>query len=183
MRSLIQRARVSFCRSDGDNTFEQISASRRLCIGPLAILLLAGCGGHSRKLGDGQWYGKVVSVDVARRRLKFAPTCNLAAGRWVAVSNRVAMTIPLARHPDLTIYFRPNGSASAGHAQSVGLHRLADVVAHGRLPDFPPGWFVTTRGGAAASIAEDSGLRSSGSADKRTFACVWSKQAEAFVSS
>jgi hypothetical protein len=104
------------------------------------------------------------------------------SGRWVAVSNRARVTLALAGHPDLEIYFRPSGDASAGHGQRADLRHFADVVTNGRLPDFPPGWFVTVRGGAAASVAEDSGIRSTGKADKRTFACVWSDETQAFVS-
>ena len=156
---------------------------RRLTLASLVAALLAGCGGHSRKLGDGEWYGKVVSVDVAHRRLDFAPACNLKeSGRWAAVPNRARVTIALAGHPDLEIYFRPSGDASAAHGQSADLRQLADIVAHRRLPDFPPGWFVTVRGGTTVSVAEDSGIRSSGKADKRTFACVWSGQTQASVS-
>ena len=156
---------------------------RRLSLAALVAALLAGCGGHSRKLNDGHWYGKLVSVDVAHRRLDFAPACNLTeSGRWVAVSNRARVTLALAGHPDLEIYFRPSGDASAGHGQRADLRHFADVVTNGRLPDFPPGWFVTVRGGAAASVAEDSGIRSTGKADKRTFACVWSDETQAFVS-
>jgi hypothetical protein len=150
----------------------------------LVASLVSGCRGHSRRLGDGQWYGKLIAVNVAHRRLTFAPACSLnESGRWIVVpaSSRVQDTATIA-HPDLEIYFRPSGSVVAGHGQGVHLAQLAPVASHGQRPDFPPGWFVTVRDGAAVSVYEDSGIRSSGEADKRTFACVWSPSTQAFVS-
>lgn len=158
---------------------------RTLPLVALVAPLVAGCGGHSGRLGDGQWYGKLVSVDVAHQRLTFASACNLnESGRWMSVTghNRAEVVVALAPHSELEIYFRPSGDAAAGHGQRADLAQLADVALRGRLPDFPPGWFVTLRDGAAVSVAEDSGIRSSGKADKRTFACVWSARTRAFVS-
>jgi hypothetical protein len=155
---------------------------RTIGIAVLAAALLAGCGGSSPKLGDGRWYGKLISVDVPGRRLELAPACRLArSGRWVARGAEARFTIGLAAHPALIVYYRPGGKVSAGHGQSASLGQLARIAARGRLPDFPPGWFVTIRNGAVASVAEDSGLRSSGKADRRTFACVWSRRTQAFV--
>jgi hypothetical protein len=156
--------------------------TRLISLAVVTAALLAGCGGSSRTLGDGQWFGKLVSVDVADRRLEFAPACDLnRSGRWVAARQKGRATIGLSAHPDLEIYFRPNGEVSAGHGESAGVRQLAQVAAHGRLPDFPPGWFVTVRSGAVTSVVEDSGLRSSGKADKRANACVWSRRTRAFV--
>jgi hypothetical protein len=157
---------------------------RRLTLGVLVAAVLAACGAHSRGLSDGQYYGKLVSVDIAHRRLNFAPACNLnASGRWatVATSSRTPITLDIAAHPDLEIYLRPSGNVATGHVQGADLRQLADVAAHGRLPDFPPGWFLTVRNSTAVSVAEDSGIRSSGNADKRTFACVWSDRTQTFV--
>jgi hypothetical protein len=138
---------------------------------------------RSRRLADGQWYGKLVAVDVGHRKLTFAPACRLSSERWTAVADgsREQFTATVVRHPDLEIYYRPS-NAAAGHVQSADLALLADVASHGRFPDSPPGWFVTMRGGAAVSVQEDSGIRSSGEADRRTFACVWSCGTQAFVS-
>jgi hypothetical protein len=156
---------------------------RSLTLAALSTALLAGCGGHARKLGDGQWYGKIESVDVAHRRLDFAPACHRnESGSWGSAPDGARVTIALAGHPNLEIYVRPGGDASAGHEQSADLRRIADVVAHGHLPSFPPGWFVAVRGGTPVSVAEDSGVRSSGKPDERTFACVWSRKTQAFVS-
>src|ERR671936_245057 len=93
---------------------------RQLVLVSFLAALLAGCGGaRSTILGDGSWYGKVVSVDVARRTMMFTPACRLSAGRWIAVpaSNRVPKTVALARSADLEIYFRPGGDLAAGHGQ------------------------------------------------------------------
>jgi glycosyltransferase involved in cell wall biosynthesis len=147
----------------------------------LLAALLAGCGGSSRRLGDGQWYRKLVTVDVAHWRMKFAPACIVRAGRWVAADGREPMTVGVTAHPSLAIYFRPNGDASEGHGQPADMRLLAGAVAEGPDADSPPGWFVRVRRGSVVSVAQDSGLRSAGKADKRTFACVWSKRTQAFV--
>jgi hypothetical protein len=126
-----------------------------------------------------------VTVNVPHRQLTFAPACTLGkSGRWIAVpeGSRDQVTAPISPHPDLAIYYRPNGNAAQGHGQSVGLTKLADVALHGRLPHFPPGWFVTVRDRTVVSVEEDSGIRSSGKADRQTFACVWSSSTQAFVS-
>lgn len=160
-----------------------MSSTRILALALGIAAVLAGCGGSSPKLGDGQWYGKLVSVDVAKQELEFAPACHLnRSGRWVVGGAEEPFTVGLAAHPSLAVYFRPGGEASQGHGQSADLPQLARIAAHGRLPDFPPGWFVTVRGGEVASVVEDSGIQSSGAADRRTFACVWSKRTRAFVS-
>ncbi len=144
-----------------------MSSTRLIGLAVVTAALLAGCGGSSPKLGDGRWFGKLVSVDVADRRLEFAPACRLSrSGRWVPGGGEARFTTALAAHPDLEIYFRPNGEVSAGHGESAGLRQLAQIAAHGRLPEFPPGWFVTVRSGAVTSVAEDSSLRSTGKADK-----------------
>jgi hypothetical protein len=150
----------------------------------IALVLAAGCGGGSRRLEDGQWYGKLVTVNVAQRKVTFAPACRFKAPRWSAVPTRgrVRFTVSLAPDPDLAIYVRPSGSAGAGHGQPTNLAQLADVVLHGHLPDSPPGWFVTARDGTAVSVHEDSGTRSTGSRDRRTFACVWRRSTQRFVS-
>jgi hypothetical protein len=150
----------------------------------LVASLATGCGGTPRQLDDGSWYGKVVTVDVEQRTLTFAPACRLgASGRWIAVpaKRRAPVVVPLSRRADLQIYYRPSGNAAEGHSQSADLKRFADVARSGRPPDFPPGWFVSVRDGAAVSAEEDSGITSSGKADRRTFACVWSGDTQAFV--
>jgi hypothetical protein len=159
---------------------------RRALIVLAVVLVLAapGCGGHSRPLADGEWYGKLSAVNVAHRALSFAPACSLdRSGRWIAVADRSAdpITVGIAPKADLEVYFRPNGETAAGHAQPAGLRLLADVASHGRNPNSPPGWFVSARDGVAVSVQEDSGIRSSGKADKQTFACVWSASTQAFV--
>src|SRR2546430_17193902 len=132
---------------------------------PLVVyvaVLAAGCGGHRTSLGDGSWYGKVVAVDAQRRSVTFAPACGLSdRERWTAAATRTPVTLALAPHADLEIYYRPNGSVAAGHEQPLGLRQFKDVAEKGTLPDLPPGWFVTLSRHTATSIAEDSGLRSS----------------------
>ena len=63
------------------------------------------------------------------------------------------MAIPLIvriyRRADLSISFRPSGRPEAGHFQTASLAMLKDIAEHGRLPDFPPGWWVTVEGGKA----------------------------------
>ena len=156
-------------------------SSMRTGLAVVTVALLAGCGGSLRTLGDGQWYGKLVSVDVAGRRLEFAPACRSRSNRWVAGGGEQRFTVGLAAHPGVFVYYRPNGEVSAGHGQSAGLRQLAQIAAHGRLPDFPSGWYVTVRRGVVAFVAEDSGLRSSGKSDRRNNACVWSRRTQAFV--
>ena len=152
-----------------------MSSSRRIGLTLVAAALLSGCGGNSGALGDGQWFGKLVSVDVSNRRLEFAPVCRLMrAGRWTAQRGHAAFAVGLAAHPSLEIYYRPGGKVSAGHAQYADLGRLARIAAGGRLPDFPPGWFIAVRGGRVAAVAEDSGLREFSPAVKRKLACVLS---------
>jgi hypothetical protein len=152
----------------------------------LTASLATGCGGGTRRVGDGSWYGKVVKVDVAQRTLTFAPACRFSrSGRWIAVPapSRVPAAVPLSSRADLEIYYRPKGKGAKGHGQSADLTQLADVVRRGHLPASPPGWFVRVRNRVAVSVDEDSGIRSSGKADRRTFACVWSRSTQAFVSS
>jgi hypothetical protein len=117
--------------------------------------------------------------------MTFAPACRLSkSGRWIAVpaTSRVPVVVPLSPRADLEIYYRPNGNAAEGHGQSADLKQFADVALRGHLPDSPPGWFVTVRDRKAVWVEEDSGVRSSGKADRRTFECVWSRSAQAFVS-
>jgi hypothetical protein len=161
---------------------------RRLGFAALGLglaLVVAGCsGGRSRRLADGQWYGKLTAVNVAEGNLTFAPACRFnELGRWIAVAHdsRAPTVIAVSPRADLAIYYRPRDPAR-GHGQPADLTLLADVVLHGRLPTSPPGWFVTVRDGAAVLVEEDSGVRSSGKADKRAFACVWSARTQAFVS-
>jgi hypothetical protein len=162
---------------------------RTLVAALLAALALTGIASGSlrasdppRRLSDGGWYGKIVSVNVAQRRLTFAPACRLHIGRWVAVPDRSRAVVSVARRADLAIYFRPGGDAGRGHVQAADLRDVADVVLHGRLPDDPPGWFVSVEHRLAVSVEEDSGVRSVGKADRRTFACVWSASTQRFVS-
>jgi hypothetical protein len=157
--------------------------------GPILVALIAafatGCGGRSPGVDDGDWYGKVVRVNVPHRKVTFEAACRLSkSGRWMAlpVNSRAQVTATIAPHAHLQIYYRPSGNLAWGHGQSAGLPMLADVALHGQLPDFPPGWFVTVRDGAVVTLNEDSGLRSSGRADQRRFACVSSRGTQAFVS-
>jgi hypothetical protein len=149
-------------------------ASRVIGLAVVTVVLLAGCGGSSAKLGDGQWYGKLVSVDASGRRVEFEPACHLlyASGRWVARGGGARFTLGVATHRILKVYYRPGGKVSAGYAQSADLGQLTRVVAHGRLPDFLPGWFIAVRGGAVTAVAEDSGLEESSAAAKQKLACV-----------
>lgn len=158
---------------------------RRLLPVALIASVAAGCGGHPRRLDDGSWYGKVVTVDGAQRTLTFAPACRFSkSGRWIAVpaTSRVPAAVTVSPRPDLEIYYRPNGNVAEGHLQSADLKQFADVARHTHLPDFPPGWFITVRDRAAVSVEEDSGISSSEQADQRTYACVWSRGTRAFVS-
>jgi len=158
----------------------------RLALVALVTFVAPSCGGHAQRLADGRWYGKVVAVDVAHRNVTFAPACRFSgAGRWISVptGRRVAAVAHLSTDADLEIYYRPNGNAARGHGQRSGLAQLAEVALHGDHRDFPPGWFVTVRNRAAVSVQEDSGVRSTGKADRRTFACIWSRSTRAFVSS
>ncbi len=151
----------------------------------VAVTLAAtGCGGHSRHLADGRWYGKIVAVD-GDDHLALEPVCRFAAGRWVAVSRaaRERSSTPISAETDVQLYFRPGGSAAAGHSVSGGPVSLAAAVRAGPSADFPAGWFVTVKHGAAVSVLEDAGVRSAGTADRRTFACVWARSTQAFVGS
>jgi hypothetical protein len=156
---------------------------RTIVLAVVIAALLTGCGGSPRTLGDGQWYGKLTSVDVSQRRLEFAPVCRLTrpGWRWAVRDAEQRFTVPVAAHPDLSIYVRPDGNISEGHGQSTYLRLLAGSAAHGPDPDSPPGWFVTVRNGAVTYVAEDSGLRSSDPSDKRGNACVWSRRTQAVV--
>jgi hypothetical protein len=160
-----------------------IWAGRLLSVALLALSAWA-CGGDDpRRLGDGSWYGKVVTVNVAQRTLRFAPACRLSeSDQWVAVpaSDRAPVSVSLSPSADFLIYYRRSGSA--GHGQSADLKQLADVALRGRLPEHPPGWFVTVQESDAVTVEGDSGIRSSGEADRRTFACVWSLSTRRFVS-
>ena len=106
------------------------------------------------------------------------------AGRWVAVPahDRVPSAAKVAAHPGLGIYFRPGGDVVAGHEQSADLALIADVARRGRLPDFPPGWFVTIKNGLVTTVQEDSGLRATGRGEIQRAGCPWTRDAGAFVS-
>jgi hypothetical protein len=160
-----------------------MSSTRTIGLAVLTAALLAGCGGSSPGLADGAYYGKLVSVDVAQRRLEFVPACRLHArsARWEAVGGGARFTIALASHPRLEVYYRPGGHASAGYAAGAGLRQLARVAAHGRVPDYLPGWYVVVRRGTVAAVIENSGLRPSGQVVRRKLACVLSKRTQAFV--
>jgi hypothetical protein len=152
-----------------------------LLIVALVPSVATACGGHPQRLGEGLWYGKFMAMNIAQRTTTFAPACRFSEGRWVA-TKRASIATAVSPRADLEIYFRPNGSAAAGHVQSADLKLLADVALHGRPPDSPPGWFVKVRNHVAVSISEDSGLASSARGDQQTFACVWSSSTRAFVS-
>ena len=159
-----------------------MSSTGTIGLAVLTAALLAGCGGSSRKLGDGQWYGKLIAVDAADRRLDFAPACARSpAGRWTRVRDTGRREIVFAAHPQLEIYFRPGGSVEEGHGQFVSNLRELAGDAPGRPPDFPPGWFVSVQAGAVTAVAENSGLGESTSSWRRTFACVSSPWTRAFV--
>jgi hypothetical protein len=157
---------------------------RRLLSVAFIVLSASACGGDNpRRLGDGSWYGKVVAVNVAQHTLRFAPVCRLSeSGGWIAVpaSDRAPVAVSLSPSADLLIYYRATGRD--GHGQSADLKQLADVALGGQLPEHPPGWFVTVQESDAVSVEEDSGIRSSGEADQRRFACVWSRNTRRFVS-
>lgn len=155
-------------------------------IGPLRLvalvaLIATACGGrHPQRLGEGLWYGKFIAINVPQRTTTFASACQFSHGRWIA-TRRDSTATAVSPHADLEIYFRPGGRAAGGHAQSADLKLLSDVALHRRAPDSPPGWFVRVRDHVAVSISEDSGVHSSGRADQRTFACLWSRSTSAFV--
>jgi hypothetical protein len=156
----------------------------RVLLAAVIASLAAGCGEHSRRLRDGSWYGKVVTVDVRQRTVAFAPACRLSESRrWVAVpaTTRAPVAVAMSPRAKLQIYFRPGGNAAAGHPERVDLRHFADVALHGHLPAFPPGWFMTIEDRAAASVREDTGIRSSGKAEQRRYACVWSRSTQRFV--
>lgn len=153
----------------------------RMLLVVLVPVIATGCGGrHPQRLGEGLWYGKFIDMNVPQRMTTFASACRFSDGRWIATRRDVSATA-VSPHADLEIYVRPGGRAAAGHAQSADLKLLSDVALHGRPPDSPPGWFVRVRNHVAVSISEDSGVRSSGRVDQRTFACVWSGITHAFV--
>jgi hypothetical protein len=159
---------------------------KRLLLMVLLASVAAGCGGHSRRLADGDWYGKIVAVDVAHRTVTLAPACrSVQSTGWIDVQarDRVATSVLLSRRADLEVYYRPGGNAARGHGQPSDLTQLADVASRHHDPDFPPGWFVTVRDRVGVSVHEDSGVRSAGTAEKRKFACVWSRSTRAFVDS
>jgi len=87
----------------------------------------------------------------------------------------------VARAADLAIYFRPRGSRVAGHSQPADIGMLADTAVHGRLPDFPPGWYVDIRDRKVSRAAEDSGLREDDPAWKRRYSCIESRSTIALV--
>jgi hypothetical protein len=147
----------------------------------LVALISTACGGpHPQRLGEGLWYGKFIAIDAPQRTTTFTPACRFSHGRWVA-TRRDSTATAISPHADLEIYFRPGGRAAGGHAQSADVKLLSDVALHGRAPDSPPGWFVRVRDHVAVAIWEDSGVHSSGRADQRTFACLWSRSTSAFV--
>jgi hypothetical protein len=140
---------------------------------------------YPRRLGEGSWYGKVLAVNVAQRRLTFAPACRFSRSRrWIAVqgNSRVPAAVPLAPRAQFQIYYRPKGNPAEGHGQPSDLKQFATVALRGHLPHFPSGWFVTVRDHAAVSVEQNSEVKSSGRADRQTFACVWSRSTRLFVS-
>jgi hypothetical protein len=157
-----------------------LAVARAAATVAVTAAVAAGCGGDA-PLADGRWYGKAVAVDVAERRLTFAPACKFDRSRWVDVDDRSRVDIEIALGAELGIYFRPGGNAAAGHGQQADLAQLEDWLEGGPGPSSPPGWFVVVRDGAAVSVEQSSGIRSSGRADRRTFACIWSERTDMFV--
>jgi hypothetical protein len=152
-----------------------------LCVGVgVGVVELVGA---PRELANGSWYGKIVAVDVADRSLSFSPACEIRRGIWIVVSRRARSParVTVARDADLAIYYRPSGSLVAGHVQGADLRLLGDAAIHGRLPDFPPGWYVVVQHDLATAVSEDSGLRSAGTYDRRRAGCTWTRQTAAFV--
>src|SRR5262249_36534820 len=94
-------------------------------------------------LPDGIWYGRMASVSVKRRTIVMTTACKLTkSGRWVT-TRHVTASVAIARHAGFTIYYRPNGDAVAGHAQSATLTTVGSIVSGGPSSDFPAGWAVT----------------------------------------
>lgn len=144
----------------------------------LVVALATSCRGASNRSADGSWYG-TLSVDVPHRTVRVSPTCKLSGGRWVSVAQKRAATVlRVSRRADIEIYYKPSGNAAEGHGQPADLNQLAESAMHDGPIDSPPRWFVTVHGQRAVSIVEDSGVRSSGRADRRTFACVWARDAD-----
>ena len=148
------------------------------------LVVLPSCGGDKeRGLDDGFWFGAVREASISQRTVTFAPVCRLGGRRWLAVDldKRRARRLRLSPDPKLQIYFRPDGSAARGHGQTVDIRGLAGVIGRTGTRSFPPGWWVVVRDGRASVIAEDSGVRSTGQADRRTFACIWNRHTQRFV--
>jgi hypothetical protein len=136
-----------------------VTVIRMRCAALVALLTVLGApSAHASRLSDGVWYGKVSSVDVSRRTFVFTSACALTpAGRWI-VATRNRTTVALGTHVGLTIYYRPNGDPAAGHPQSANLATLASIANGKPSPDFPPGWAVTVKRGAAVLVDESSGI-------------------------
>jgi hypothetical protein len=161
----------------------EVTKTLRLLLAAVGASLVGGCGGQHERLADGSWYGKVLRVNVAHRALTFTPACRASkSGGSFRATRRAPVTITVSPRADIAIYYRPNGDAAAGHSQSADLRGFAHVALRGHLPDFPPGWFIAVRDGAAVSIEEDSGIRATGGAEQRKYGCVWSRDTRRFVS-
>lgn len=146
----------------------------------LCFLIVAACvanaaGAAEGDLSAGAWYGKIVSVNARTRSIVFAPACGPSG--VVPLAGRVPVVMRIVKNADVEIYYRPGGSVEAGHVQFADLALLKSIAEHGRLPDFPPGWFVSVKDGAAVSIDEDSGIRRSAAG------CISSASTFAFVNS
>jgi hypothetical protein len=136
-----------------------VTVNRMRCAALVALLTVLGApSAHASRPSDGVWYGKITSVNVARRTFVFTSACALTpAGRWI-VATRNTTTVSLGTHVGLTIYYRPNGDPVAGHPQSANLTTLASIANGKPSPDFPPGWAVTVKHGVALLVEESSGL-------------------------
>lgn len=129
-----------------------------LAVAVFGAAVLAPVSAASTALRTGDWFGDVSAVSVSHRTFEFRPACrSTAAGRWVDAPH-VTATVRLAKDAALTIYYRPNRKAAAGHPQNASLALFASVANGKPSPDFPRGWAVTFEDGVAVIVEESSGI-------------------------
>lgn len=155
-----------------------------LAVSSVMTVTTSCAGAGTARLGEGEWYGKILSVDSSRRELTFVPLCKPnQKGVWVAVPPR--LRIPsharVAARAVLVVFAHVKNPAVLELSQRVSLARIGEVVLHGRRPTYFPGWWVTVKAGETTVVKENAGITVRGTPWAATYGCIYSPATAAIV--